>query len=254
MVDRLERADRRARRALRSADGVRRPGRQRGVGVARPRPHGRAPGRAALAAGGRRAVARRAVPQPAVGPAVDDGPVAGRRGRLDVADVRATSATPPTGRLHSHDGHHHAHRHRCDVRPDPVRRPGRRGHGRRRPVDPGRGRCRRRPGRREGRRPAPARPRPGVADGVGVRGQGRPDARRPAPGRRRSSWRSASATPPTLDAARSCATSAAAFARAAAKHGAAGDDARRRRRRARRRRRPGRRRGRSCSPATATAR
>ena len=64
------------------------PGGNVAVGLARSRPHGRAPRRAALAAGGRRAVARRALPQPPVGPAVDDGPLAGRRRRLDVAGAR----------------------------------------------------------------------------------------------------------------------------------------------------------------------
>ena len=122
------------------------------------------------------------VPQPVVGPAVDDGALAGRPATARRCGC-ATSAT--RGRLHGHDGHHDAHRHalRRSTRPRPSPAPA---------TSPWPSPARvpatadadRRAGRRQGCRAAAARPRPGVADRVGVRRQGRPDARRAAAGRR----------------------------------------------------------------------
>ena len=88
------------------------------VGVARPRPHRRAPGRAARRRRGAAAVARRALPQPAVGPAVDDGPLAGRRRRLDAAGARRRRRR----QTRPHDDHDALTGDRRHVQPDPVHR------------------------------------------------------------------------------------------------------------------------------------
>ena len=68
---------RRAGHAVRAAHGVRRPGRDRHRGLAGPGARRHPPGRAPRPAGGPAAVARRRLPQPALRPAVDHGPLAG---------------------------------------------------------------------------------------------------------------------------------------------------------------------------------
>ena len=79
--------------ALRPAHRVRGARRDRGRGLARPGPDRRPPGRAARASVAAAAVARRRLPEPAVRPAVDHGPLAG--GRVPPPGRRRSRSEPP---------------------------------------------------------------------------------------------------------------------------------------------------------------
>ena len=242
-------AHRRPRRAVRPADRVRRARRQRHRGVARPRPHGRAPGRAPLA--GRRRRRRRSSCPTSTGCRTCCGRWPGGR-RPPTARRCACETSPttlPTGRLATYD---HLTGAVASFNPTPsIERSGD-VDDHRRPRGPDRRRRRRRAGRREGRGAAPARPRPGDARRLGLRRQGRPDAgraaarrserrrrRRRRPERRSTRPACATSPPPSPGPPPSTATSRRRWPTSPPS----------------RRRRPARRSSRaSSSPATATAR